>query len=74
MQNAHYMCMLADCSGIYFRMEMIANIELGKWSESHSIRNIYESLYLNNVLDLRPCHILLTLIADLTRIDLSFLA
>lgn len=60
---------------------MMANIELGKWSEatylaqySHSIRNIYESLCLNNVLDLRPCHILFTIMADLTRIDLSFLA
>lgn len=53
---------------------MMANIELGTWSEAHSIRNIYESLCLNNVLDLRPCHILFTIMADLTRIDVSFLA
>lgn len=39
------MCMLADCSGRYFRMEMMANIELGKWPEAHSMRNSYNSLF-----------------------------
>ena len=51
------MCMLADGSGIYIGMEMMADIELAEWREAYFIWNINNYLCLSNILDLRIYHV-----------------